>query len=115
MKLDQSDELLIQSREKMIGYWPMAGGLVSFLLIGLTVWLIVFHPLLANPFHVMSELDKGSIPASMLFLMAAILPFMTLATIGIMAALLLFAFISMRRERRYLELISMLRSESEHD
>ena len=115
MQLNQDEKLLIESRAKLLAYWPIAAGLVTALLAGLAVWLVLLHPLLANPFHVMSELDKGSLPASTLVVMAAILPFMTLTMLGVAGTLLIFAFVSIRREKKYLEIISRLTVDKDGD
>ena len=97
---------LVERRARLVRIWPMAGSVMILLVIGTGVWLVLFNPLLANPVHVMSGLEAGTVHVSSLTLMAAILPFMTLAVLGILVALIAFGFASIRREKKYIEIIS---------
>ena len=109
MKLDKKQLEEIESRERLIRMWPFAGWVMIVLLLGTGLWLFFFNPLLANPVHVMSSLENGTLQASTLVVMAAILPFTTLTALGICLGLVVFAFVSIRREKKYIELINKLR------
>ena len=109
--LDPSEKAMIEKRERLLAKWPIAGVAMFLLILGLTAWLVFFSPLLANPFHVMSQLEADAIPKSSLVLMAGILPIMTLATLVLLLALIFFAWISVKREAEYIKIIRRISSE----
>jgi hypothetical protein len=71
-------------------------------------WLLTARPLLANPFEVMRLLEQDAIEQATLILMAAMLPIMMLACLGLLAAILAFAHFGFLNERRYLRLLGRL-------
>jgi len=97
-----------------MSYWPIASWVMIALVISSVIGVLVFSPLLANPVYVMAKIDEGTLPGTSLLLMAAILPFMTLAVFFVLFVLVVFTFISIRRERKYLEIINRNRG-PEHD
>ena len=105
MKLNKQQKTLIERRTNLVRIWPIAGGISLALSFGLLLWLVFAHPLLANPFYVMARIEEGSVPVTTLHLMAGILPIMTLIANGLLIAIVVFAWISIRREAKYLEMI----------
>lgn len=102
----------ITTRQRWLQYWPWAGGVSLLVIAGLAVWLWLEHPLLVNPFHVAGQLKAGTLPVSTLELMALFLPIMTLTCLGLLVVLLVFAWVSLRRERTLLQMIKSARQAS---
>lgn len=75
------------------------------MILGLTVWLVLTKPLLANPFAVLSQLKDNALPQSTLTLMAAILPVAVLICLLLAFAVILFAFAVFANEKKYLDII----------
>jgi uncharacterized membrane protein (UPF0182 family) len=108
MQITDKERLFLAKRAKLVQAWPLIGSVLLCLVIGLGVWLILFRPFLANPFVVFSQLNTHSIGASDLALMAAILPIMVLMCIALTIAIVLFAFVALKNEKRHMAVIQRL-------
>jgi hypothetical protein len=82
---------------------------------GLTLWLVLRHPLLVNPLTVARGLADGSLAESTALLMAGLLPLMTSACLLLVFAVLLFVHSSMTNERRLLSITEQLAGQAEMD
>jgi uncharacterized membrane protein (UPF0182 family) len=108
MQITEKERLFLAKRAKLVQAWPLIGSVLLCLVIGLGVWLILVRPFLANPFVVFSQLNTHSIGASDLALMAAILPIMVLMCIALTIAIVLFAFVALKNEKRHMAVIQRL-------
>jgi hypothetical protein len=72
--------------------------------------LIHGSQLLFNPWHVYDRLLAGTISACMLRSMAFMLPVMSLVTLFVMLVLILFSFVALAQEKKYLGIIDALQS-----
>lgn len=106
--LTEKEQEFLAKRAKFIKAWPVVGGMLLCLLMGLGIWLFMFRPLLANPFFVLSELKNQSIVASNLSLMASLLPIAVLMCLALTLIILLFAFVAFANERRHIAVIQRL-------
>lgn len=103
----------VARRVKLVRRWPAVGILLVMLLSGFGAWLYFTRPLLINPFYVFSRLQEGSIPASSMKLMAAMLPVAILLCLVLVLTIVLFAFVAFANERKYQAIIRHLSSASE--
>jgi hypothetical protein len=108
VELTAEEKGFVAKRAKFVRAWPLVGTILLLLLLGLGVWLVVFNPLLANPFSVMSELNSYSIPESTLILMAGLLPVVVLTSLILTGAIVLFGFAAFANERKYIALIQRM-------
>ena len=106
--LTEAQETFLKKRTKMVQSWPGLGFLIVFLELGLAGWLLWKHPLLINPQAVLTKLKSGSLPDSTLSLMATFLPFVVILCLGILAVLILFAFLALANEKKHITIIRTL-------
>jgi hypothetical protein len=106
--LTEKDQEFLARRSKFIRAWPVVGGMLICLLIGFSIWLFLFRPLLANPFFVFSELKSQSIVPSNLSLMAGLLPVVVLMCLVLTLIVLIFAFVAFATEKRHSAVIQRL-------
>ena len=105
MELTDKERRFVAKRTKFVQAWPLVGGVLLCLVLGLGVWLFLSKPLLANPFVVLSKLNSGSIPASTLTLMAVLLPVSVLMCLILAIAVVLFCFAAFANEKKYIQMI----------
>jgi len=108
MRLTEAEKAFPARRAKRVRTWPVVGAVLLFTLAVLGAWLFVTRPLLADPFTVLARLDAGSIPPSMLTLMAGLLPVVVLLCLVLAAAIVLLVYAAMVNERRHLAIIRRL-------
>ncbi len=108
MQLSDEERRFLVKRAQLVRAWRYVGAILLAVLIGLGFWLFLTLPLLVNPFVVMTRLQSGSIPESMLMLMAGMLPIvvlMCLALVALVVMVVLFIFVAFSNEKKYLKLI----------
>jgi type VI protein secretion system component VasF len=110
--LSEQQKTFLKKRTKTVHSWPIAGIMIIFLELGLAAWLLWKHPLLINPQAVMSKLRSGSLPDSTLSLMATFLPFVIIACLGLLAVLILFAFLALANEKKHMDIIQALQRDN---
>jgi len=86
--------------------WPIAGGILVVLTVGLALWLFFTKPMFANPFHVIAEIEAERVELTMLKTMAVFLPMMVAMCMAILAAMVGFAFVVFHTEKRYRAILS---------
>lgn len=106
--LTDQQKAFLEKRMKMVRSWPILGSMIILLEAGFAAWLLWKHPLLINPQAVLSKLKDGSLPDSTLSLMAAFLPFVIILCLGLLAMLILFAFVALANERKHIAIIQVL-------
>lgn len=106
MKLLDSDRAFLQKRTRFVRSWRYVGPALTCIIAALGGWLFVQHPLLANPAHVVAELQHGGIDQRTTGLMAALLPSAVCLLVFLCLVGVLFSFASFSNERRYLEIIA---------
>jgi hypothetical protein len=105
MMLNTAEKAFIARRRRLIRSWPYVGSGAILLLASFLLWLVVTKPLLANPFFVISELQRGAIEQSTLTLMAGMLPVAVLAAIFVCILTLILVYVAISNERKYLALL----------
>jgi len=98
----------LEERQRLVGYWRIAGPLMIAVFLGLVCWLYLQAPLFIDPFRVLSRLEEGTLEPSTLILMAGLLPVVVITTLVVLAALIIFSFCAVRREKKYLQIIREL-------
>jgi type VI protein secretion system component VasF len=106
--LTEQQKAFLKKRTKMVHSWPALGVAIILLELGLAAWLLWKYPLLINPQAVMTKLRSGSLPDSTLSLMATILPFLFIICLGLLAMLILFAFLALANEKKHMDIIQAL-------
>jgi len=105
MGLSAVDRHYLEKRERLVRYWPWAGGTLILLPLLLSAWLWFRAPYLVNPWAVSSEILAETLPASTAMLMAAMLPVLMLTFIVFVIAVVLLAFAAFANERRLLRIV----------
>lgn len=108
MPLTEQERVFIERRAKLVRSWPVVGTGCLGVVLCLATWLWFTRPWFINPWAVFSSLREGSIPASMIALMAAMLPVMVLSCLFVLAVCLVFCFAAFANERKHLEIIRRL-------
>lgn len=90
-------------RQLALGRKALLGGLLAWL--GALAWLVIQHPLMTNPLHLLRQLEQNAVDPSTLSVLAMLTPLM----FGLVALLILFLLLlgigCMVQERRLLELL----------
>jgi len=108
MELTDAEMAFLARRTKLVRTWPAVGWALLGAVVALGAWLVVTRPLLADPFTALAQLEAGSIPPSMLKLMAGLLPVVVLLCLVLVAVIVAFVFAAMANERRHLAIIRRL-------
>ena len=108
MHMTVKDHRFLDKRRTLIRAWRYAGPALVACLLALLVFLLVRTPLLINPFVVAEQLESGTLDESSLTVMAAILPVLFWAVLFMLAIIVVFLYVVMAREKRYLEMIDVL-------
>jgi hypothetical protein len=109
--LNEGQRAFLRKRTRMVHSWPVLGILIIVLELGLSAWLLWKHPLLINPHAVLSRIRDGSLSESTLSLMASFLPFVFIACLGLLAMLILFAFLALANEKKHIAIIQALKQD----
>lgn len=72
MELLDSDRAFLQKRSRFVRSWRYVGPTLTCIIAVIGGWLFVQYPLLANPAHVVAELQNGGIDQKTTELMAAL-------------------------------------------
>jgi hypothetical protein len=108
VQLTEQEKSFFTKREKLVRAWPLFGSVMLIVVLCLAGWLFWRNPLLVNPWVVLTRLEAGSIPDSTLLLMAGLLPIAMLLCLAIVLVTLLFAFVALSNERKYISIIHRL-------
>jgi hypothetical protein len=108
MKLTGQETAFVKQRGRFVRSWPIVGSICGVLVLGFTVWMWIFRPLLVNPWEVLSRLKSASLPDSTMTLMAAMLPIVFLACLFLLLALIVICFLAFSNERKHLAIIQRL-------
>lgn len=113
MSLSDQERTFLDRRAKLTRSWPVVGCALLCLLIGLTVWLFLTRPFMANPFFVLSNLTNAALPESDAILIMAMLPIVFLMCMFLAISVVLFAFAAFRNEKKHIAIIKRLVEHSE--
>lgn len=105
MSLSQAESLFVEKREKLTKLWPAFGFGILSVLAAFAFWLWIESPHLINPWVVKVSLENGTLPESMMVLMAAMLPIMMLIFLSFAGAMVVLAFAAFSNERRLIQLL----------
>jgi len=106
--LTDVDRTWLERRRRLTRTWTPVGVLLVLLLLGGAALAARTAPLLFNPLAVTARLRDGRMDPRTLELMAAMLPVVMLMCLAIALAVLAFAFVAFRNERRYLRIMAAL-------
>jgi ABC-type enterobactin transport system permease subunit len=112
MLLKPEEGTFVDRREKLARRGPLACLVVLVLVVLLAVWLWRTSPLLINPWAVFSRLEADTMPEGTLSLMAAMLPVVMLACLGLLVAGAGLAFLAFSNERRHIRIIRRLTADA---
>ena len=105
MNLSPMDRIYLQKRERMVRYWPWAGGALLIALLALVGWMWWNVPHLVNPWAVSMEIQAGTLSDGSALLMAAMLPVLTLTLLAFAVVVVVLGFAVAANERRLLRLL----------
>ena len=111
--LTKSQEKFLAQRKffSKIGFWI---GIGTFLILIIFVIYGYFgHPLLANPYYVMGQLENDDLPLSSLSILATVGSFLFLIISFILGVFIVFFLMAVRNERKLLTIIDTLQKENQ--
>lgn len=91
-------------RQLALGRKVLLGGLLVWL--AALVWLVMHHPLMTNPLHLLRQLEQHAIDPSTLSVLAMLAPLMFGLVALLMAFLLLLGLGCLTQETRLLRLLN---------
>jgi len=103
------DERFLERRRRLVRIWPWVGSGLAVVIVGFWGYLVVRRPLLANPIHLMHELERHAVSEATLIVLAAIGPLMLLVTGLLLLVVVAFTFAAMANERRLIAMVDRLR------
>jgi len=109
--LDDKEKKFLANRRKVLKLFPTAGGAGFALVITYLIWAYYKTPLLINPNVVKAKLIEKTIEDSTLTLMALLLPWIMLALMLTVLALIAFAFSWLALEKKYLKIVDRVMPE----
>jgi len=109
MTLSAKDNEFLKTREKMVPILILLSRLCGVGFITFLIWLSVKSSLITNPNEVISRLREGALEESTAYIMACILPIVFLMSLTLVAVLIIFIYIAINNEKRYLSVIRELR------
>lgn len=108
----QQTTTFLAARTRLVRSWRYVGVLLLLVWAGSTAGLISFSPLLCNPMAALARVQANTYEPASLRLAAVMLPIMSLLCLGLGLILILFCFVVMRHERKYLAIIAELQPPS---
>lgn len=108
MTLSDKQLKFIRGRQKLIGLRKYVVSFLSILFVAFLGWMYYKAPLLVNPYEVISRLQRSSLDRDTMTLMAGMLPIIVLLALFLLGALMIFFFIAMSNEARYIEIIDQI-------
>jgi hypothetical protein len=106
MRLLNDEKAFLEKRRRFVRFWRYVGPSLFFLVAGTGGWLYFRYPLLANPAHVVAELQRGGINPQTVEFMAVLLPVAIALILFLCGVFVLLTFASFANERTYLEVIT---------
>jgi hypothetical protein len=107
--LSAADERFLDRRRTLVRLWPVVGIGMAVVIVGFWGYLFVRRPLLANPLHLMHELERHAVSEATLVVLAAVGSLMVLATGLLLLVFVAFAFAAMANERRLIAILDAAR------
>jgi hypothetical protein len=108
MELSDKQLKFIHRRRKLISFRKYVVLFLSILFVAFLGWMYHRAPLLVNPYEVMSRVESSSLDKNTMILMAGMLPIIVLLALFLLGALIIFFFIAMSNEARYIEIIDQI-------
>ncbi|MGD2064516.1 MAG: hypothetical protein PVF51_13160 [Nitrospirota bacterium] len=108
--LSAADERFLERRRTLVRWWPVVGAGMVLAILGFWGYLFLRRPLLANPFHLMHELERHALSEETLVVLAVVGSLMVLATGLILLVVVAFVFAAMANERRLIAMVDRLRA-----
>jgi hypothetical protein len=108
MTLSDKQIKFIRSRRKLISFRKYVVLFLSILFVAFLGWMYYRAPLLVNPYEVISRLQRSSLDRDTMTLMAGMLPIIVILALFLLGALMIFFFIAMSNEAKYIEIIDQI-------
>ena len=102
----------MDKRRKLVRLGPIVLGLCLAIIVGFGLWAYFYQPLMADPFEVARQIQEDALDTTTVALMAVMLPIVMLVCIALTAAIVGLSWAGLSNERRYLNIIDSLTSES---
>jgi hypothetical protein len=107
--LSEAEERFLDRARRRARLWPYAGTTLVALIVGFWGYLWIRQPLLANPLHLLRELERHAVAQSTLIVLAIVGSVMVIATGLLLLALVIVLCDAMASERRLIAMVDRLR------
>jgi ABC-type sulfate transport system permease component len=113
VKLTGEQWRFVTERRRLVRHWPKAAWFLVLIILALLVYLLVWNPLLINPFEVMRSLEEGSLPAATLALLAVFGSIAFVTCCLLILVMVWFLSVAISTERRLIDIIDQLLTEGQ--
>jgi uncharacterized membrane protein YqhA len=107
--LSAMEERFLDRRRTLVRLWPVVGAGMAALVVGFWGYLFLRRPLLANPFHLMHELEQHTVSEATLVVLALVGSLMNLVAGLMLLVFVGLAFAAIANERRLIAMVDRLR------
>ena len=108
MELSDKQLKFLHRRRKLISLRKYVVLFLSILFVAFLGWMYYRAPLLVNPYEVISRLQRSALDRDTMILMAGMLPIIVLLALFLLGALMIFFFIAMSNEAKYIEIMDQI-------
>ena len=109
--LTEKDRKTLAQRKKVLGALPVFAIAIPLLWVGVMVFMWTQHPQLVNPGFVGKGILANDFAREELETMALITPVVSAALLGFVLLVFVIAYVALKRERRWIELIERMDAE----
>lgn len=106
--LADGEVVFLRRRGARVRTWRWVGVLLLFALCAAAAWIYLHNPLMIDPSAVAERLEQDDLESGTLALLALFAPMMVILAFVLTALIILFGFICLNREGRYLGMIASL-------
>jgi hypothetical protein len=103
--LSAVEERFLDRRRTLVRLWPVVGSAMVVVIVGFWGYLFLRRPLLANPFHLMHELEHHAVSDATLVVLALVGSLMVLAMGLMLLVFVALSFAAIGNERRLIAMV----------
>lgn len=103
----------LMERRRLIRHWPKAAWFLALSILALLGYLLIWHPLLINPFLVIRGLEEGSLPVATLALLAVFGAMAFVTCCLLILVMVWFLSVAISNERKLMNIIDQLLAEQQ--
>ncbi|WP_029407435.1 hypothetical protein [Thiomicrorhabdus sp. Milos-T2] len=107
----ENDHKFLNKRTRLISLWNPVAIAMLVIIFALLAWLVIKTPYLVNPLFVAEAINQNAISQSTLSMSVMMLPVVVLFLFLVVTIFVLYGFVMISNEKRYLAIIDRLESQ----